>query len=423
MSDSIKSKALRFICSSSMVFINFLTTLYIARTIGFNEKLDVYYLTLAIYLYLMTVIGWALSNVLTPLFIKYNNDIALSKILCIVSIWIFPVCVMLFSIKGYIISIVFQNYEFSIVSSEFNTFFSIAISIFFFDVIAMIFVSYENSISRFNIPIVCNFISSLFGLVSSYALVNDFGVLGALISQFVIKISIVIILSLINLNKLNFVVYDRLIAAEILNKIKYFILSGIYFRTDDLLEKYIASFLVAGQLSLVSFVQRIYGAIITIVNTVIITPTLTKFCNHKTDVESYDLIKRLLILALVLGGVGFGFVHFFGVYTVRSIFPSQLNTVDTYVYKALMITYPTSVILVINQLLHNYLLSRSQEKNIAQFDVISFTISAVLKIILTIELGFIGFLWGILFSSLLKLIFKMVLFVNIIKNRCSVSVE
>ena len=413
MSDSIKSKILRLLCSSSMVFINFLTTLYIARTIGFNENLDIYYLTMAIYLYLMTVVGWSLSNVLTPLFIKYNNVQVLSKILSIVSCWIIPICFILYFIKGYIISIIFKNYD---ISSEFDIFFNIALVIFFFDIIAMIFVSYENSKSRFNIPIVCNFISSLIGLSSAYFLVDNFGIFGALLSQVIIKLSIVAILLILNFNKLVFPLYDKTIAYEILNKTKYFIFSGVYFRTDDLLEKYIASFLVSGQLSLVSFVQRIYGAAITIVNTVIITPTLTKFCNHKTDAESYELIKNLLILTLVIGCVGFVGVHYFGIYTVKLIFPSQLNKVDAYVYQALMITYPTSVILIINQLLHNYLLSRDQEKKIAQFDMLSFTISAVLKIVLTIYLGFIGFLWGILSSSLLKLVFKMTLFFYVINK-------
>lgn len=425
MSDSRKSKILRLLCSSGMVFTNFLTTLYIARSLGFNEQLDVYYLTLAMYFYLMTAIGWALSNVLTPVFIKHEDKYTLGSVLATISLMLSPLILIIVSLKGNIISVVYTNYIDDFSNSDLEVYFFLAIIMFIIDLISTVLISFENAKSRFNIPIFINFLASLLGLMSAYFYVKYYGVLGAILSQVTIKTTVVLILSFLNYQEFKETSININIAKDLFRKTKYFIFSGVYFRTDDLLEKYIASYFNTGQLSLVSFIQRIYGAIITVVNTVIITPTLTKFCKNKNNYESMELIKKLSLLILSLGILGYIVTHFLGVMVIKFLFPEQISILEEYLHITLVLLYPTCVFLVLSQLIHNYLLSLELEKNISYFDIFSFTISAALKIVLTIQYGYVGFLLGIMGTSIATLCFKTYLLLYsrkfIIKEGCNVK--
>ncbi|WP_351011981.1 hypothetical protein, partial [Shewanella sp. S1-58-MNA-CIBAN-0166] len=81
--------------------------------------------------------------------------------------------------------------------------------------------------------------------------------------------------------------------------------------------------------------------------------------------------------------ISFPIVYFYGETFLLLIFSDKLLGVEENITLVLCALFPTFMLLTINQLLHNLLMSRAQERNIAKFDMISYTLSLVLKVSLT----------------------------------------
>lgn len=409
MKELVRKKGGLIFFSAGLVVANFVTTLIIAHSLGFGLELDLYYLTLSVYIFLLSAIGWSLTNVITPILIKEGVEETLAKVFYVLLSWSLLICAFLALLTPFIVSIIYSNYLDKYASELVYTLFAFSCSIFLIDILAQVIICYENASERFVRAISINFLSSLVGLSSSYYIVDAYGIFGALGVQLLAKLSLLSTLLLLNRKYLYPIRYDRRVANELFSRAKYFFISGLYYRTEDLVEKYIASFLSPGYLSLVAFVQRIYGAIITVFNTAIITPTLTRFCKSEVKEEKasdYKLIRLIVILIIIFGIVSSPIIYFFGDDFLLLMFSDKLATVQEYVTLVLIVLLPTLMILTINQLLHNFLLSRSKEKNIAIFDMVSYTISLIFKLGATYFYGFFGFLIAITFASLLKLIFK-----------------
>lgn len=419
MKKLIKTKGALFFFSGGLVFTNLFTTLIIASSLGFGLELDVYYITLSVYLFLLASIGWSLTNVITPLLIRQGIKESISSVFYIVLLWGLLVISCLILLSPFITKIIYSNYldDYSIEFIYALLFLSCVI--FIVDLLAQVFICFENASERFVRAISINFISSLVGLSVCYYFVDSLGVVGALLTQLSIKATLLVILLFLNIGFISRINYDRQLATELFSRSKYFFISGIYYRTEDLVEKYIASFLAPGFLSLVSFVQRIYGAVITVINTVIITPTLTRFCKSNTTSEKYSdqkFMRLIITLICSLSLISFPLVYHFGEDFLLLLFADKLAGVEGNVTLTLSLLFPMFALLAINQLLHNFLLSRSQEKRIAIFDMVSYTISLVSKIVLTISYGFPGFLVGVILGSVLKLVFKTYIVFGVVKN-------
>jgi O-antigen/teichoic acid export membrane protein len=418
MNKQIRKKGGLVFFSAGLVFANFMTTLVIARSLGFGVELDMYYLTLSVYLFLLSAIGWSLTNVITPILIKEGVDKVLAKVFYTILLWALLIYIFLVLLTPFVVSVIYNNYLERYSLNSIYLLFRLSCSIFVIDLLAQILIFYENASERFLRAISINFLSSLVGLSSSYYIVGLYGVNGALGVQLLIKMFLLSVLFLLNRKYLSPFIYDRRIAGELFSRAKYFFVSGLYYRTEDLVEKYIASFLAPGYLSLVSFVQRIYGAIITVFNTAVITPTLTRFCKSDTSEEKisdYKVIRLIVILIMILGIVSSPIMYFFGDEFLLLMFSDKLATVQEYVTLVLVVLFPTLILLTVNQLLHNFLLSRSKEKSIAMFDMIAYSISLVTKFAATYSYGFLGFLLSITLSSSIKLFFKSYITFKVIK--------
>ncbi|EGR0524529.1 hypothetical protein FG062_12305 [Vibrio cholerae] len=419
MKKIIKAKGPLFFFSGSLVITNFFTTLIIARSLGFGLELDLYYIALSVYLFLLAAIGWSLTNVITPILIKEGVDNTLAKIFYVLFVWSILIFLILFLFSPLLVKLIFNNYLDDYSTSSIRMLFFLSCSVFFVDLLAQVFVCFENASERYVRAVFINFLSSIAGLVFANYLVEHFGIFGAMSVQLIMKLLLFSILLFLNFKFLTYFEYDKKIAFQLYSKAKYFFVSGFYYRTEDLVEKYIASYLAPGYLSLVSFVQRIYGAVITVVNTSVITPTLTRFCNSNNIGQrnsDYKLMKLVSSLIVILSIISFPIIYFFGNEFLSVLFRDKLASVEGSVTFVLISLFPTVLLLIINQLLHNFLLSRSQEKKIAVFDMISYTLSLLAKVFLTYKFGLFGFVLGILFTSLLKLCFKLLIVIKVVNS-------
>lgn len=401
-----KAKIVKIIFSFLMVLINFITTIYISTRLGFDRDLDLYYLTMSIYMYLVTVLGWSVNNVMTPIYVSENSELILSKMLATIFFLVSPVLLLLFFGERLLTELLYSGYLNFRNDYDLSYLYNLAILLFVIDLLCMIFISYENARSRFTRPIVINLIGSLVGLSSAFILVQSEGLYGAVWTQLAIKFSVLIMLVCINRNNVKLTFFDISLAKVILERIRLFILSGVYFRSDDILEKQMASSLSNGQLSLVSFVQRIFGAFITIVNTVLIIPIFTRFCENSDIDSNIKSVRSNCRYVLLIGLLGALPLHYVTTVIIPFLPQDIFGNVQKDIYVSVMLLYPTCTFLISNQIMQYFLLSVKKERSVVKADVLSFSIAIALKFYLTLSYGFIGFLFGVLFTAILKFLFK-----------------
>ena len=405
--------------SACLVFSNFFITLVIASKLGFGVGLDTYYLALAIYLFFLTLIGWSLTNVITPYLIQHGIERNFSKVFYVVCVWGGAVLLGSVLLSPLLSSLIFNNYKSDNSLYYLNSIFIIACFIFFADLLAQVFICLENASSRFVRAAAINLFSSLVGLALSFYLVDYFNAVGALITQFTIKLVLLLSLLFLNRKYLYSYAYDTYVAKIIFSKAKYFFISGLFYRTEDLTEKLIASYLAPGLLSLVSFVQRVYGAVITVFNTVVIAPTLTKFCINVAENSGdadHKMLKNVTMAIVLASCFGFPLIYFFGESLFMLIFSGKVLEVKDNVSITLIVIFPTFIFFTVSQLLHNFLLSRAKEKEIVLFDSLAYSITLSIKIFMTISYGYMGFLISIVISPFVKLMFKYYLVLGLIKH-------
>ncbi len=411
-------KIILMILALGLVLSNFSITVLIANELSFGSTLDVYYVALAVYLFFLTLIGWSLTNVITPYLIKNNTEENFSKVLSVVLVWGGGVFVVLFFLSPLLSRLIFYNFADVGSSLYFNLIFIFAIFLFLVDLIAQVFICLEYSANRYVRAASINLISSLVGLILSLVLVQWLGIIGALLVQVSMKFVLLSLLFYLNKKAVHCFQYERSIAKAIYSKAKYFLFSGIFYRSEDLVEKMIASYLAPGLLSLLSFVQRVYGAVITVINSALVAPTLTKFCNNLqlcSQAESHKLIKSISMLILMAGVIGFPIVCYVGEPIFLLVFSENIVSVQDYLLLTLLFIFPTLMFFTESQLLHNFLLSRELEKKIVLNDTFAFVMALIVKIYSTLTFGYVGLLMSVSFGAFLKMFLKIILVLRVIR--------
>src|SRR5690606_23649987 len=114
------------------------------------------------------------------------------------------------------------------------------------------------------------FLASVLGLVFIVLTVEKYGVYAAAFQQLAIKLLVFIILSFLFFPLIfKTIKFEKEQFFKIFHGAKYITLGSIYYRSDELVERYITSYLTGGFVSLVAFVQRVYGAVIVVLNAAI----------------------------------------------------------------------------------------------------------------------------------------------------------
>jgi O-antigen/teichoic acid export membrane protein len=395
------------------VLISFITNFIIVKEVGFSAELDVFYIALAVFSFLTTSVGWSISSVLTPMLVEYRGRNIEGGMF--ISLFFISFSILAISLVSSIfwIELVYVNYLGSIGYSKIFTIQGVILFASAFNIMNVLFVSIFQERNNFIGLSSVNLFVSVVGCTFVYYTIELFGVFSAVMNQLIVQVCTFTILLVYTYSVIvNDFYFDRRKLNILWSRMKYSFVGSFYFRTDELIERVIASFLSPGFLSLISFIQRIHGAIIVVLNTAVVAPTVTKFSSLYNDSRT-DECKRiyysylfflilvdsfLLMVMYILGE--YLFIYFFGDKISLSMLPM--------VFDSITILFAMVFGKTIGMLQRSLLMASRKEKAVTFMNVFVFTVNLMIKISLTYYFGMYGLLVAFLIGEFFTILVQQI---------------
>lgn len=401
-----KGKLHLMILSSLLVLVNFFTTITIVKHMGLSHELDVFYIAMTVFYFLASSVSWSLGSVLAPMLIHNRERGIEGKMFVSVALIIFSVSAIVTATMFLWGKVLFVNYLDSVPFTEILIIQGIFLLTFCVDGLTLTPFAMFQEKNRYIALGVINLISAIIGFITVYSLIEHFGIYVAAVNQLLIKTLIFIALTTVGFPTIYKTLgFDKEQFLTLWHRVKYMLFGSLYYKTDEVAERFIASYLTGGFVSLVAFIQRVYGAFITVVNAAIGVPSVTVFSNL-VKAENYDLIKTTLwkyVFSLIaINSLLFIAMAVMGEALILYLLDGKIDAeLLSIVHMAVLLLFAMVFGKTIGQVLQSLLLSLRKEKQVTIYDSTTFTINLIVKIAATVFYGMEGLLVAIMFSALL----------------------
>lgn len=400
--------------SSIQVFASFLISLIVIRKIGVGIELDIYYIAMAVYAFLYSSINWSFSAILAPYLIQRRGENVEGRVLVTILCITAPVAVLLGLTLPLWGKLLFTNYIGEVDLEVIYSVQAILILAYFFDSLLITFIGILQEKNRYILFNGTLALASVSGLLFVWLTLDSLGVYAAALNQLLMKVLIFIWMMVLFFNKIKpYISFDKEIFWYLIHKTKFILLGSLYFKTDEVAEKFIASYLTSGLVSIIGFVQRIYGAVVSILNSAIGMPSMTVFSNYIKDGKITEL--RPILIRYILGLSAISFCMFLAMHLLgETILVWMMG--DKLAHDLIPALNLTMYMLFgfvyfkpINLVLQSLLLSMNKGDIATAYEAVTFTINMALKITLTIYFGLEGLLLAILLGYALTDVVKFYL--------------
>lgn len=402
------------------VLVSFACSYFISKSLGFGNKLDIYYLSIGIYMFNLSIITNSIQAVLAPELINSQDENFKYKSFLNIIIIIITYSLVFLLFSKQIINLLFFNL---LSSSSFDLVFKvqiiflIALIIKTINIVGVSLLQRNENYVSINLSLViasCVFFFIIYILKSeNFLFLCSIGFLVRNILEFIL-----ISIRVLDFSQLLKVQIDFKSLKKLFADCRIFIFGQLFYKTEDLLDKYISSFLVEGFLSFTSFIKTIFSALSNILINSYIIQSLSYFSKNKKNLKkSLEYLKKriyilfLISLAIVIGNA------LLGNYVFTLLFNNKFSPELT---KYISFTLSVSSIIIffipLNAIYQNLLLSLTLHKKIVFLDSISYAISVVLKIVLSIKFGVHGFLIAFVISLLIKNFIKSIAIIKLKNN-------
>jgi len=408
-----KSKIYLMQLASLQILINFGTNFYIVHKIGFNAELDILYISLAVFAFLTSSIGWSISSVLTPILIENREKKIEGEMFVSISFIVIPIFVVVMLSMYFWSKLLYANYLDTIEFDKILTIQTFANLSFLFSTLNILFLSMFQEKNQYIKINLLNMLGAIVGFIFVCLTIEDYGIYSAGLYQVIIQIFLFFVMWLIlcKSTKFNFK-YNREILSLLWHRMKYIFFGSFYYRTGTIIDRIIASYFTAGTLSLIGFVEKIYGAIITVLNSSISGPTITMFSNLIKEGKHEQIKKSLynyFILLLIIDMFMLAFVIVFGKDLFLYFFSDRID-ISLIPMLSIILLFLFSIVFgkTLGMLQKSLMMSSKNEKAVTYINSFVFTIGMILKITLSYYYGIIGLLISILLNEVLTLIIQMI---------------
>lgn len=401
-----KSKLVLAKLSAIQVALNFLVSILVIRKVGVGAELDVYYIAMAVFAFLYSSINWSLASVAAPYLIQHRGENKEGRFFVTVACLTLPLGIFVALTLPLWAEVVFANYLNTVNMATIYTVQAVLVAAFMVDSLLVVFTAYLQEQNRYILFNGAMAAASLVGLLFVYALIDTLGVVAAAYNQLVMKLFILIWMLVIFGKKIKpFVAFDRQMFYEIIRRVKYILMGSLYFKTDEVVEKYIASYLMPGFVSIIGFVQRVYGAFVSVINSVIGVPSMTVFSNFIKDGKGHELrpiLYRYIAILSTLSLCAFVGVYWLGEVTFVWVMGDKLpEDMVPMLRMTMYILFSFVCLKPISLVLQSLLLSLNEGAKATAYDAVTFTVTVGLKVGLTFAYGMEGILFAIMLGYIL----------------------
>ena len=297
----MKSKQLLAI--SFLVFLNyffqFLFNWLIVTRVGPSNNTDIFFGALAVPQMVLNVVSGAFIFVITPILSRLKGNELLNEV------WNFLYAMAILFMVLFAIFYISSNLWLTIVLPGFNqNDLSTALTILRIQLISVVFSSltsviwsFNNSQGKYYRIEITSVIINVISLCFLYQVMDKWGIIGA--SYVMLARALMPLIFLFNtigrLRKFN---YNSSIFKLGINKVVPLVFSSAYYKSDQVIEKYLTSTSASGMLTILHFSQQLYGAGVSILNRSLVTTIIPQLTN--ADQFFYPLyLKRLKVLSLI----------------------------------------------------------------------------------------------------------------------------
>lgn len=380
------------------IIFNFLITALIVRYLGFGHSSDQYFLFSSLTLTSTMVISWSFSSISISVINSANSaddrELIKSKILGVY------LSSLVFFFSGTLLFYFILSYFYSLNIVVF-LFLLLTIS---FDFISSCYITFLRSDEKFSksilIPCISSFITLLF-LMFLYIYDNHYVNDTFFISIFIFLPKLVQFLVITIFYKTNLpIIFNFSFIIKYISDIKSLLFLSIFTRSNELLEKSIATVLGEGFLSFFAVFQRFSGACNTVLVNTFSIQTMNKFVDIKKRSKNTTEIKKQVLNLLYHNGIIFfssSIFFFLFVYFGKNIIFYIFNYEYTLDYNAFNVVLALSIILFLkcfNQTLHNIFFAFEMVSDVSMIDFLVFFVTAFSKFILVFYFGIEGFLFS-----------------------------
>lgn len=289
--------------SFGSIVISFFTQVFIAKIFGASNELDAFLAAYAIPQYFITVLMSSLGFILIPIFVEYQvsgNGLQLVRIVCNLINCCFPVLSIII-----LVAIIFAKKILLISAPGLNAA-SIELASKIFIIIApTIVLSFINAILRAVYQIEKKFgwqaFAPFLGLLVSLLLLifwgNVFGIMILAVSALLSAVLETFILLKILVRPLKYVLTFNLrepVLQKILKLLLPLIIIGLITKFSPLLDRYLASMLKEGSISLLNYAYQFAGVLVVLISTGIATVLFPQMALHKAE-NNVHLLKETII--------------------------------------------------------------------------------------------------------------------------------
>lgn len=390
------------------VLFSFACSYFISKILSFGNKLDIYYLSLGMYLFNLSIITNSIQAVIAPNLIKSQDESFKYRSFLNILVIIIVYSLIYLIISKQIIFVLFSNL---INQSNFNLIYKLQIvfllALIFktINIVGVSILQKKENYVKINFSLVfatCIFFLIIFIFSNSedFTFLCGVGYLVRNIVEFFLMSY-----KIISLNKLIKSKVDFKLLKELLANCRIFIFGQLFYKTEDLLDKFISSFLVEGFLSFTSFIKSIFSAFSNVLINSYVIQSLSFFSKniYKNKDLSLKYMKKRIYILLYISLALIVTNYFLGDYVFNLLFRNKFSLeLSKYISITLIISSVIVFSIPLNALYQNYLLGLSLHKKIVFLDSLSYSFSIVLKIILSYKFGVYGFLIAFLLSSLVK---------------------
>jgi O-antigen/teichoic acid export membrane protein len=229
---------------------------------------------------------------------------------------------------------------------------------------------------------------------------------------------ILISIKVLNFSQLLKVRLDFKSFKKLLADCRIFIFGQLFYKTEDLLDKYISSFLVEGFLSFTSFIKSIFSAFSNVLINSYIIQSLSYFSKNINSLKkSLGYLKKRIYVLFLISLIIIAGNAFLGNYVFTLLFENKFSPELTkYISVTLLVSSIVVFFVPLNAIYQNLLLSLALHKKIVFLDSLSYAISVILKIVLSIKFGIYGFLTAFVISFLIKNFIKSIAIIKLKTN-------
>lgn len=276
---------------------------------GITENLDIYIASNTINLIIIGVSTGALNYAITPIFLKYYKNrrlktfqnLANSLVNILLIIFVFLAVIQSYFSQE-ITSIIFPGYidKQNVLLSEM---FAMQAFISIFSILIGVLNAINYTFNKLYRTVLVPIVSSSLQILFVYFTYKDLGIFSLVYALGLNQLIIFIILGSFYFKFYQFKIKSNKVLKKSLSKMYPLIISSTFSKSDVLVDRYFASMLMAGSISILYYGQLIIGVITTIVNNGISLVSLRKFSSIENNAQEFNeyfinLYRIMLIVTM-----------------------------------------------------------------------------------------------------------------------------